>query len=103
MASCSRRAASGTRRSASLPTIYAHFPKAHGQNDHLINVEGTADTLTRLGESIRGLRSQLGMVEEFQPYDRFLHYRSLRGPNVPGEPKLAEAFFRELNLLTPTG
>ena len=67
-----------------------------GQNDHLLKLESPADKLSAMGESIRELRRQLGMSEAFQPHERFLHYRSLRGPNVPGEPKLAEALLEEL-------
>ena len=52
--------------------------------------------LGAMGESIRELRRQLGMSEAFPSHERFLHYRNLRGPNVPGEPKLAEALLKEL-------
>jgi hypothetical protein len=68
-----------------------------GQNDHVLKLESPADELTAMGESIRELRTQLGISEAFQMHERFLHYRSLRGPNVPGEPKLAEALLRELS------
>ena len=68
-----------------------------GQNDHLVKLGSAGDKLAEIGEAIRELRSQLGITETFRPHERFLHYRSLRGPNVPGEPKLAEALWRELN------
>jgi hypothetical protein len=69
-----------------------------GKNDHLLKLESPADKLTGMGESIRELRRQLGIAQAFPAHERFLHYRSFRGPNVPGEPKLAEALWRELEL-----
>ena len=55
-----------------------------------------ADELLTLGEKIRDLQRKLGINEEHRPYIRLLHYRSLRGPNDSGEPKLARRFLEEL-------
>ena len=72
-----------------------------GRNDHLFKLESPADELIRMGESIRELRTELGITETFHPHERFMHYRRERGPNLPGEPKLAEALLQELGLPTP--
>ena len=56
-----------------------------------------AETLLRLGEQISSMRKDLGETEPFQPYERFLKYRSLKSPNTHGEPKLAVRFLAELN------
>ena len=67
-----------------------------GRNDHLYKVDSPTDELVTLGALIRALRNELGIVDAFKPHERFLHYRSIRGPNAPGEPRLAEAFLDEL-------
>jgi hypothetical protein len=69
-----------------------------GQND---DAEGhrwlrwpEADRLKEIAEEIQNLRREFG--EPNPLCERFLHYCSLRGSNVPGEPKLARAFLHEL-------
>lgn len=56
-----------------------------------------AERLIVSGDEIVTIRQQLGIVEEFWPYARLRHYRSLYGSNVPGEPKLAQQFLEEIN------
>jgi len=40
--------------------------------------------------------TQLGYAEAFALGKRFETYCKMRGPNDPGEPKLADAFLKEL-------
>jgi hypothetical protein len=47
-----------------------------------------------MAEEIQALRSEAG--ESNSLAEKLLHFRSLRGSNVPGEPKLAKEFLREL-------
>lgn len=78
-----------------------------GQNDHVFdNVapqlqnrlrSPAAQALIELGEEITRLRKELGHADEFEPYAKYLEYRSLRSSNAPGEPKLAAQFLRELD------
>ena len=52
------------------------------------------ERLKEIALQIRALRAEFG-----QPHplvERFLHYCSLRGANIPGEPKLAKAFLEEI-------
>jgi len=71
-----------------------------GQND-LADPEGRywgwpeADRLKELAHEIRSIRAEFGETND--ECERFLELRSLRGPNVPGEPKLAAGFLAELN------
>jgi hypothetical protein len=67
-----------------------------GQNDHVLKLDSPADTLLTIGDSIRQLRQELGIVASFAPHSRYMNYRNLRGPNAPGEPTLAEALSQEL-------
>lgn len=70
-----------------------------GTNDHLYAVRSAAPELFKPGERIRELRSEIGVADAFQPYERFLHYRNLcasRGSNIPEEPKLSAALLAEL-------
>ena len=53
-----------------------------------------ADHLKEIVEEIQALRQEFGQPNPL--CERFMHYCSLRGPNVPGEPKLARAFMDEL-------
>lgn len=53
-----------------------------------------ADRLADMAWEIRALRAQFGSVNQL--VERFLYYSSLRGSNVPGEPKLAKAFLDEI-------
>lgn len=70
-----------------------------GQNDHLDPNHKwwhwpEAEQLQAIADQIQALCSEFG--EKNQTCERFLYFRSLRGPNVPGEPKLAEQFLKEL-------
>jgi hypothetical protein len=70
-----------------------------GQNDHL-DPEGRywgwpeARRLKDLAEEIRLNRHEFGQPNE--SCERFLHLCSLRGANVPGEPKLAAEFLTKI-------
>jgi hypothetical protein len=72
-----------------------------GQNDHLdpdhryLNWPEAA-RLTRLAHDILSLHSESGASNSL--CERFLHYRSLRGSNVPGEPKLAQQLLHEISV-----
>ena len=50
--------------------------------------------LKEIALQIRSLRAEFGRPNPL--VDRFLHYSSLRGANVPGEPKLAHALLDEI-------
>ncbi|MGA7077779.1 MAG: barstar family protein [Terriglobales bacterium] len=69
-----------------------------GQNDHL--EEGrylswpVAEDLRRRAKQIHIVRLEFGQPNSL--VERFLHYCSLRGANVPGEPKLAKTFLDEI-------
>jgi hypothetical protein len=70
-----------------------------GQNDHLDPQHRywnwpEARRVVEMAEEIRALRSEAGEISNLA--ERLLHLRSLRGSNVPGEPKLAKQFLREL-------
>jgi hypothetical protein len=47
-------------------------------------------------KEIHALRQEFGEPNPLA--ERFLHYCSLRGANVPGEPKLAKALIDEIEL-----
>ena len=70
-----------------------------GQNDHL-DPEGhywgwpEAKQLKNLAREIMSLRMEFGQTNE--QCERFIQLCSLRGPNVPGEPKLAAEFLASL-------
>ena len=53
-----------------------------------------AEQLQEIAIEIRDLRAEFGQPNA--RVDRFLHYCSLRGSNVPGEPKLAKEFLDEI-------
>lgn len=53
-----------------------------------------AKHLKEIALQIHTLRGEFGMPHPL--VERFLYYCSLRGANVPGEPKLAGAFFDEI-------
>jgi hypothetical protein len=55
-----------------------------------------ADQLQTLGQEVVALQQELGIVDEFWPYSRFLHYCSIQGSNALGEPKLAKQFLEEI-------
>jgi hypothetical protein len=71
-----------------------------GQNDDL-DPEGRywnwpdAKRLQELAQEIRIIRLEFGDANE--NCERFLHLCSLRGSNVPGEPKLAAEFLAYIN------
>jgi len=50
--------------------------------------------LNEIALHIRSLRTEFGQPNPL--VERFLHYCSLRGANVPGEPKLAKALLDEI-------
>lgn len=50
--------------------------------------------LKEIALEIRVLRAEFGQPNPL--VERFLHYCSLRGANIPGEPKLANAFLGEI-------
>ena len=50
--------------------------------------------LKEMALEIRSLRAEFGRPNPL--VERFFHYCSLRGGNVPGEPKLARAFLDEI-------
>jgi hypothetical protein len=50
--------------------------------------------LKEIAQQIHDLRLELGQPNPL--VERFLHYCSLRGPNVRGEPKLAKTFLDEI-------
>jgi hypothetical protein len=71
-----------------------------GQNDQ-IDPEGQywgwpeARRLKELALEIKSIRLESGQVNE--TCERFLRTYSLRGSNVPGEPKLAAAFLADID------
>jgi hypothetical protein len=70
-----------------------------GQNDHVEHAERywnwpEAKRLKVLAEQIKSIRAEVGQTNE--TCERFLHLCSLRGANVPGEPKLATEFLADL-------
>jgi hypothetical protein len=70
-----------------------------GQNDHL-DPEGRywgwpeAKRLKELAQEIQSIRLEFGQIDE--NCERFLQLCSLRGSNVPGEPKLAAEFLADI-------
>lgn len=69
-----------------------------GQNDsteaakYLHREEG--QHLKEIALQIRSLRAEFGRPNPL--VERFLHYCSMRGANIPGEPKLAKALLDEI-------
>jgi RNAse (barnase) inhibitor barstar len=70
-----------------------------GQNEHLEERRyfhwPAADDLRRRAQQIHILRAEFGQPNSV--VERFLHYCSLRGANVPGEPKPARALLDEID------
>jgi hypothetical protein len=64
-----------------------------GQHDHFEESRylhwPEAEQLKDMAREIHSIREDFG--ESNPQVERFLHYCSLRGPNVPGEPKLAQS------------
>jgi len=50
------------------------------------------------GENIEHLRRELGIAEPFPLFRRYREYCQMKGSNVPGEPKLAMEFLKELGV-----
>ena|SRR5579884_1494011 len=70
-----------------------------GQNEHLdpehkYSKWSEAQKLVGMAEEIQSLRSEFG--ESNALAKRLLELRSLRGSNVPGEPKLAKRFLEDV-------
>jgi hypothetical protein len=71
-----------------------------GQNDHAVS-EGIYPTwpeakrVKELADEIRAIRLQFGESNALS--ERFLELHSLRGANVPGEPKLAKQMLAEMD------
>ncbi len=69
-----------------------------GQNDSAESSRygqwNEAEQLRDIAVKIRELRVEFGKPNP--QVERYLHYCSLRGSNVPGEPKLAAAFLNEI-------
>jgi hypothetical protein len=53
-----------------------------------------AERLKQMAHEIRAFRAEFGQPNALA--ERFLHYASLRGSNVPGEPKVAKVFLDEI-------
>jgi len=74
-----------------------------GQNDHLEASKylhwSEAEQLKNIAHEIRSIR--LGFGDSNSQVERSLHYCSLRGANVPGEPKLAQALLDEVESASP--
>ena len=74
-----------------------------GQNDHLEASKylhwSEAEKLKSIAHEIRSIRLEFG--ESNSQVERFLHYCSLSGANVPGEPKLAQALLDEVESASP--
>lgn len=70
-----------------------------GQNEHLGDWWNwdEAERLKAIAREIIEIKSESG--EQAVECDRLLYYCSLRGPNVVGEPKLAEQFLNEIKAL----
>jgi len=69
-----------------------------GQNDH---PDGTKYLHWAEAEQLKHIAREIQLIRlNFQESDplaeRFLHYCSLRGSNLPGEPRLAQKFLHEI-------
>jgi len=69
----------------------SHFGKRAGHYE-----SRAAERLLQLGEEITRLRGELGYVGPSLLFEKFLTYRKRRGPNAPGEPRLAREFLDEI-------
>ena len=77
-----------------------------GHNDPAVAREGAmlrqrlssalVDQLQELGAEIEQVRRRLGYFGSFSLHERLIRARSSRGPNSPGEPKLAQQWLDEL-------
>jgi hypothetical protein len=71
-----------------------------GQNDHVEHYERywgwpEAKRLKDLAQEFRSIQAESGQTDE--TCERFLQLCSLRGSNVPGEPKLAAEFLADID------
>lgn len=75
-----------------------------GQNEQIDTAKyirwSEASLLRKRAAQIHALREESGDANHL--VERFLHYCSLRGANVPGEPKLARTFLDEIELSSLT-
>jgi hypothetical protein len=67
----------------------------HADPDHRYSRWPEADHLKEIAREIQSLRTEFGQPNPLCA--RLMHYCSLRGSNVPGEPKLAKAFLNEMS------
>ncbi len=76
-----------------------------GQNDYLLSDHSHSsdvyshddyEEVIEMAADISRLREILGYVDPHELSSRFEHYRTMRGANVPGEPKLAQQFLDEI-------
>jgi len=69
-----------------------------GQNDRFVESKylywAEAEKLKEMAREIRSIRADWGELN--QQAEPFLHYCSQRGPNVPGEPRLAQSLLTEI-------
>ena len=69
-----------------------------GQNDHPDGSKylfwAEAEQLKSMAREIRSIGLEFG--ESNPQVERFLHYCSLRGANIPGEPKIAQSLLDEV-------
>jgi hypothetical protein len=71
-----------------------------GQNDSVDAARhlawGEADRLQEITREIHKLREEFGQPNAL--CERFLYFCAIRGPNVPGEPKIAKMLLDEMSL-----
>jgi hypothetical protein len=65
-----------------------------GQNDGADGYWYEGEQLKSIAAEIRSIRQDFG--EQNPDVERFLHHCSLRGSNLPGEPRLAQSLLEEL-------
>ncbi|MBZ9763537.1 hypothetical protein LB553_22030 [Mesorhizobium sp. CA8] len=56
----------------------------------------SAKRLAAIGDELVAVREEMGFVDLFAPMQRLAELRTERGPNRPGEPRLAQMFLDEL-------
>ncbi|WP_374369359.1 hypothetical protein [Dongia sp.] len=55
-----------------------------------------ANHLLNLGAEIEQMRSQLGYADSFPLHARLLQMRTIKDPNAPGEPRLAQEWLDDI-------